>query len=89
MKNTMVREIRGEKNKSKIILEKLGCANYAGAEITRAHTVFKGAKFSRNPHSKILHNFFWPPTFMPVHYNFSPVDIQTQYLVNREGIYFR
>ena len=28
------------KNKSKIIVEKLGCTKYAGAEITRANTVF-------------------------------------------------
>jgi hypothetical protein len=31
----------GSKNKSKIILQKLGCAKYAGAEITRANSVHR------------------------------------------------
>jgi len=39
MNNTMVREISGAKINPKSSLKKLGCAKYAGAEITRASTV--------------------------------------------------
>ena len=38
MNNTMLREIRGAKIKQNHPL-KLGCAKYAGVEITRANTV--------------------------------------------------
>jgi hypothetical protein len=41
MNNTMVREIRGAKINPKSPFKKLGCAKYAGAEITRANTVIK------------------------------------------------
>jgi len=40
MNNTMVREIRGAKINPKSSFKKLGWAKYAGAQITRANTVY-------------------------------------------------